>query len=245
MWATARPRCPGVEQPRSACYARIQQPGTSGYDGYMLRTNQLAGHRPGLPRARRQRHDRHRSDRQPGALGRRRLPPARQGSTPRGLAQRRLDLVAPRRRAGLDLRGGGLRRHRHARHHRRLDDFGVRTLGRRRRRPPPPPPRACRRRAGNAAGHPELDRACLRRRLADPRATRSTARRPRAPETQISHHAAHGHLDLLHRQRPQRTASTYFYKVLAVERGRSPARSRARRMRRRQRLPPSRASRPA
>ena len=33
---------PGTNN-RFVCYARIQQPGTTAYDGYMLRTNQLAG----------------------------------------------------------------------------------------------------------------------------------------------------------------------------------------------------------
>ncbi len=52
-------RSPG-RTTRSVCYARdCKQVGTSTYDGYMLRTNQLAGHRPGLPRARRQRRDHH------------------------------------------------------------------------------------------------------------------------------------------------------------------------------------------
>ena len=36
-------------------YARLQMPGTSTYDGYMLRTNQTSGNRPDLARALRQR----------------------------------------------------------------------------------------------------------------------------------------------------------------------------------------------
>ena len=77
----------------------------STYDGYMLRTNQLAG----TDQIYLERIDNgafvNRADDQPGARRRRHPPPARRGVDARGLAQRRLGLVAARCRHGRDLRG--------------------------------------------------------------------------------------------------------------------------------------------
>ena len=57
-------------------YARLQQAGTAGFDGYMLRTNQLAGtDEVFLERDRQRRHYETR-DPEPGARGRRHSAPA-------------------------------------------------------------------------------------------------------------------------------------------------------------------------
>ena len=88
------------------------------------------GNRSGPPRAGRQRRGRQPPDRQSGVCRRRRLPPARQGLDHRGLAPRRLGLVAAGDVVGLHLRRRRLRRRRHAWHDRAArDDFGVRTMG--------------------------------------------------------------------------------------------------------------------
>ena len=83
-----RPRRRGLGAPldasrerttRCACYARIQQPGTSHLRRLHAAHQPACGNRPDPLRAGRQRRDRQPADRQPGACRRRRLAPARQG----------------------------------------------------------------------------------------------------------------------------------------------------------------------
>ena len=110
-------------------YVRIQQPGIVRLRRLHAANEPADGHRPGPPRAHRQRHHRHRLDDQPGARRRRHPAPAREGHDHRGLAQRRLELDTTRARRRLDLRragyaGIGLRGTTG-----RLDDFGARTFG--------------------------------------------------------------------------------------------------------------------
>ena len=141
--------------------ARLQQVGTTGYDGYMLRTNRAHRAGRGGARADRQRRLRPAVDAQPGARCRGHAAAPRQGLDDRGLAQRRDDVVANRNDERHDLRRPGLRRHRPP----RPDRPPRRLRGPRREldaaRRAHRPVRA----RGRRERDPLLDRADLRRRL--------------------------------------------------------------------------------
>ena len=151
------------EQPARACSRASSSPAPPTYDGYMLRTNQLAGtDQVCLERSTTAPSSTCLTINQELAAGDVLLLRVK-GSTPRGLAPRRLGLVAPRRRSGRDLRRRRLRRRRPAR-----DDRAARRLrGADVRRA------AARHRAAERSGNPERDR-----RRARPRSTSPGGRRP-------------------------------------------------------------------
>ena len=196
-------------------YVRLQQPGSSAYDGYMLRTNQLAGtDQVLLERIDNGAIVNRLTINQELAAGDTLLLRAK-GSTHRGLAQRRL---APGRGsasstdstyAGAGYAGIGLRGTTG-----RLDDFGARSL-----EPEPaaaPPPRS-RPSPATRSATPLLDGAELRRRLADhglqglSRHEPGTRRAPRERSARSTSFVDTRRLT---------NGTTYYYKVSARERER-------------------------
>ena len=125
---------PGTDNAISACYARVQQPGTLDLRRLHAAHEPARGNRPGLHRSHRQRRRRQPADGQPGARGRRRPTAAREGldsSRPGATTARpghgsASSTTPPTRAAGFT--GVGIRGTTG-----RVDDFGARTIG----APPP------------------------------------------------------------------------------------------------------------